>query len=780
MFRHRPGVPLSSRTPDAKGAAGVVWVLVVLGVVGAGFAPCRPTGVVVFDVCERAVLGGVFVWFTARSRRWTRFVVAGGALVFAGTLWGAAVALVALALVVGADRLPRRHERLLGALVGLLGGQVLLRAAAIGRFGFTALVTAVVVAVVVVSGYRAAPEMSRRRIRRISGALVAVTLVAVAGFGFTIWRSQAPMNEALAHSQGGMAKAEAGSQYLAALHFLAAESAFERAHELQRSPAGRLAAAVPILSQHARLVTTASRSGGELAENAFRAVAAAPYGDLRADDGTVDLGRLEAMRVRLSATIASTRRTLARIDAASSPWLVGPVRHRIVDYRAELTDSLPKAEQAVRALDVVPSLLGARGPKRYLVLFANPAESRGLGGFIGAWAELEADNGHVRLTRHGHIDDLNDATDWETRTITAPSDYLARYSRLQPQRFIQNVSASPDFPTVARVSTELYRQTMHTRVDGVLYVDPIALGALLELTGPVLPEGSWYRIHAKNAADYLMHDQYLRYPGRTERRIDVLSETAEATFEALTHGELPPIRRVTEVLSPMIRQGRLLFWAADAETDSYFTSMGMTGAFPRPDGHDLLSVRISNASTNKADYFIDQTTRYTVRYDPRTGATRATARVTFVNHAPSSGEPSYVLGNQDTRTGKTDGRPFGSDTLAVSVYSALRPTALAIDGVESGVEVQRELGAWVGSQSITVGPGGRVTVRIDLTGTLRPGDRYHLTVAPQPSARPRHTTVVVEPTDASGEVVPDLVTTRTLDDDEVEHLSVAATVSRTR
>ncbi len=768
-----------TRTPDAIGATRVVWVLVAVGVVAAGFAPCHPTGTALFDVLERAGLGGVFVWFAARSRRWTWFVVAGAALILAGTLWGVALALVGLALVVAAVRVPDPQCPPLGALVGLLGGQVLLRAATIGRFGFTALVTAVVIAVVVVSGYREATGLHRRRIRRASGAIVAFVLVAIAGFGFTIWRSVAPMDEALTHAQVGVARAEAGSQGAAALHFLAAEAAFDRAHEQQRSPVTKLAAAVPVLSQHARLVSTASRSGADVTADAVRAAAAAPYGELRADDGTIDLGRLDAMRAGLTTTISETRRTLTRIDAASSPWLVAPVRHRIVDYRSDLADSLPKAEQARRALEVVPSLLGATGPRHYLVLFANPAESRGLGGFIGAWAELEADHGHVRLTRHGHIDELNDATDWRTRTITPPSDYVARYARLQPRRFIQNVSASPDFPTVARVSAQLYRQTMHTRLDGVLYVDPIALGALLKLTGPVLPEGSWYRIHSKNAADYLMHDQYLRYPGRTERRIDVLSATAEATFEALTHGELPPIRRVTEVLSPMVHQGRLLFWAADAEADSYLASVGMTGAFPRPDGGDLLSVRISNASTNKADYYVDQTTRYTVRYDPRTGATRATARVTFVNHAPSSGEPSYVLGNQDTRTGRTDGRPFGSDTLAVSVYSALRPTALAIDGVESGVEVQRELGAWVGSQSVTVPPGGRVTVRIDLTGTLRPDGMYRLTVAPQPSARPRHTTVVVEPTDASGNVVPGLVTTRTFGDDGVEHLSVAATVSRT-
>ena len=39
---------------------------------------------------------------------------------------------------------------------------------------------------------------------------------------------------------------------------------------------------------------------------------------------------------------------------------------------------------------MVPGLLGADGERTYLIAFLNPSEQRGLGGFIGNYAEITA------------------------------------------------------------------------------------------------------------------------------------------------------------------------------------------------------------------------------------------------------------------------------------------------------------------------------------------------------------------------------------------------------
>ena len=674
---------------------------------GAACASAAPTGVVGCDVVERAALGGLVAWFTA--------------------LW-----------------FSRFSRPIAGALVGAFSIQVLLRAEVVSRFGVSALITAAVTALVVISGYRAAGAATQRRIRRIGLTVVAFVVFVVIGTALTLWKSNARMAQGLYFAQAGAESAGVGQQGAATLELIAARDAFRDAHRHHHSPMFALASMVPVLSQHVRVVATASGVGQELTSAALSAVTRTNYDDLRGANGTIKLDRLVAMRAPLRHTIATTQRAIRQINATSSPWLIGSVRHRITHYEAQLSDAIPKAQGALAALNVAPEMLGAHRSQHYLVLFGNPAESRGLGGFIGAWAQLDATNGHLKLVRHGHIDQLNNATEWTHRQLVAPADYRMRYSALQPQRYIQNVSASPDFPTVARVAANLYAQTMGTHVDGVLYSDPIALAHLLALTGSVFPNRSWFRLNDKNAASFLMHDQYLRYPGRTQGRMDLLADAAEATFDALTKRKLPPIGDITSTLAPMSAQGRLVLYSDDPHLEAYLGSVGLTGAFPRPSGGDLLSVRISNASTNKADYYVDQSTHYTVNYDATTGQTSATAQVTYLNHAPSSGEPAYILGNQDSRVGKPSGRPFGSDTLDVSLYSALRPISLRVNGRAVGIQTQRELGFWVGSRTITVPPGGTVTFVMQLRGHLAKRASYRLSVVPQPSARPRHTSVTVQ------------------------------------
>ncbi len=774
----------STRPDGLRTAVGIV---IVTSALVAAAAPGQPTGVAVFDVVERAALGSLVAWAAAWSRPWTRWLCAGAAVVLAGSSAWLAVAVLALALTALRALRPDGNRAgtgvraligspaVTGALVGGLSIQVLLRAAPVGRFGFTAAVTGVVAAALVVSAHRAAGPGTRRRIRLVGGAVAVFVVVATAGFVISAWQASIHVERGLDYAELGVEQAGLGAQKPATLALWVAREDFRRAHDRFDAPWMQLAAPVPVLSQHARLARTATGAAHRVAADALATARVATYDELRDPQGTFDLAGLEAMRAPMTTTIATSRHTLERLDEVTSPWLVAPLQARLESFRADLIASIPRAEDALEALAVAPVILGGDEPRHYLILFANPAESRGLGGFIAGWAELSVAEGRVEMVRHGHIAEFNDATDWRTRHISGPAEYLDRYSGLQPQRYVQNVSASPDFPTVARVTEELYAQAMGTRLDGVLYVDPIALGALLELTGPVYPEGVFYRLHADNAADFLMHEQYLTFRGDKDGRIDLLAASAEATFQALIDRKLPPLGTITETLGPMVDQGRLLFSSNEPRIESYLTRIGMTGAFPAPDGGDLLSVRISNAATNKADYYLDQHTDYQVRLDPATGTVEATARITFTNHAPDHGEPPYVLGNPDSRRGLPGGRPFGSDTVAVSVYSALRPGAADVEGLPLRLQVQRELGLWVGTQVLTIPPGDEVTFEVDLQGQVDLATGYRLTVVPQPSARPRSTTVTVHPDGTSvsaGGAAEGSAISRTFDRDRVEQLRV--------
>ena len=52
----------------------------------------------------------------------------------------------------------------------------------------------------------------------------------------------------------------------------------------------------------------------------------------------------------------------------------------------------------MKAIPLVPDMLGAKGPQHYFLAFVSPSESRGLDGIVAAYGELTAVHGN-RSTR---------------------------------------------------------------------------------------------------------------------------------------------------------------------------------------------------------------------------------------------------------------------------------------------------------------------------------------------------------------------------------------------
>jgi hypothetical protein len=107
-------------------------------------------------------------------------------------------------------------------------------------------------------------------------------------------------------------------------------------------------------------------------------------------------------------------------------------------------------------------MFGADHTRHYLIIFKTNAELRGAGGFIGSYAELEATDGSVELTRSGSIKDLVNERKPGERTLDGPADYVRRYGRLKPWDFLQDVTIAR-LPSDADVMAQLYPQSGGTR-----------------------------------------------------------------------------------------------------------------------------------------------------------------------------------------------------------------------------------------------------------------------------------------------------------------------------
>ena len=482
----------------------------------------------------------------------------------------------------------------------------------------------------------------------------------------------------------------------------------------------------------------AADQGAALTATAKETLAAADVEALRFEDGALDLELLGSFGPPLQESSAALDAALVDLEAASTPWLLAPVGDRYDDFGAELADAAEAADVAQEAVAVAPALFGGEGDRRYLVLFTTPAELRGLGGFIGNYGELTAVGGDLELTRSGRISELKPRPGAPPWTISGPTDYLDRWGRYNVGRFVQDTTFSPDFPSVAQVWEEIYPQTIGgASIDGVIMVDPYALAALMTFTGPISVPGYDVALTSENAADILLREQYLTFQDETGQRIDFLDDVTRLTFEALTAGDLPSPREITEVLGPVVAQGRLMVHSVTRDEQDLFTRVDLDGALPPVNG-DFLSVTTQNSGNNKIDIFLHREIRYDVRYDPDTGRVRGRVTVRLRNDAPASGLPDYVIGNRDPRR-----IPIGTNLMYLSVYTPWAAVDATVDGEPIDIETAEELGRFAHATFVRVPPGGTRTVTFDLDGATDPSYRYRLTVAPQPVVNPDELSVDV-------------------------------------
>jgi hypothetical protein len=82
----------------------------------------------------------------------------------------------------------------------------------------------------------------------------------------------------------------------------------------------------------------------------------------------------------------------------------------------------------------------------------------------------------------------------------------------------RNINADPDVPTSAALIESSYEAATGEPVDGVVFVDPQTLAAMLEATGPVTPPALGRSLDAGNAVDYLANQAYLEFGDQADRK----------------------------------------------------------------------------------------------------------------------------------------------------------------------------------------------------------------------------------------------------------------------
>jgi len=727
-FRLRTLVPL----------AGALQVVVAASAVAGALSGCEPTGSAVVDVLLSAAFAGVVTWAGARAPGRLLVVAAGAAAVAASSAQVGVVLVAWIALVIAIANEVRplggiQAQTVVRAVVA--GGivQACLRLAWSPFFTASALVSACVCVPLAVAGLRARPSATRTSALKV--ALAALVLAILAGIGVAAAGLHARRSATDGYRQllAGLDLVQAGELEKASVVLRDAAGELDDAVSRLDAPWAQPSRLLPGIAQNRNAGIELMGAAAEAAHSAADVLEKVDLGALRVVDGVIDVNAIariaEPLR-QLDATVDGLRGDL---DAADSEWLVAPLRSRLRSARSRAGVVARQAGAATSVATFAPAMLGRDEERRYLLAFSTRAESRGSNGLLGNWSELTISDGALRITASGRIADLQALTALHSKPISATSEFFDRYGYVGAgapdtgvrDYFWQNVTMSPDFPSVGNALVQMYEDVTGTAVDGLFVIDPAGVAALLDVTGPVSVDGLAQPLDGTNVEQFLLLDQYASE--QTDRE-DLLNAVTEATVAHVLASTLPPPQVLARSMAPAALSGHLSAYAVRPEEQAMIQLIGMDARLPRLQGEsygaDGLAVVTDNAGGNKIDTFLQRDIAYLATYEPATGAVTAEVDIHMDNSAPKEGYPPYVISNQ---VGIRD----GTNRMILSVFTPLGLEGVTVNGARAGVTAEHELGYNVYSLVVDIPSKTSVNVHFDLKGIVGSGE-YRLVYRPQP------------------------------------------------
>jgi tetratricopeptide (TPR) repeat protein len=704
-----------------RATVAVVLVAVLAGVIAAT-GPASPTGHGPTDAVLTGLGIGLVVAVGSRAPWWAIGAAAGIALAVAIDPLLMAVAAVGLAaaLWTGTSREP--SPELLAISLGVTTN-VLVRAELGGPFAASAVIGVGVGVALFLLGSWALPTGLRRAVW--GGTVVVVLLggAAAAGFGYAAATSRHELARGMSLAELGVSSLEHGEFEEATEYFELAHGYLDEANTNLDRPWAELAAFVPVVGHYQRAVSDMSHAGADGLQVVSDALDEVDLDALRPSGGRFDLAQLAAVEEPLTRVRDALVELREASEASRSEWLVNRATKELDNFSESVDDHLPAIEHALRALRLAPDMLGRDEPRTYLLLFTTPSEARGLGGFVGSYAELHVDDGQLTFGAFGRSQDLDRAALRAGARISGHEEFLAFYERFGfngdgagsvGDAAFRNVAMTPDYPTMAEIAAELYPQVAGRTVDGVITMDPFVLRQIVKYTGPVTIPSLDEELDRDEVLPYLLREQY-KTDEPDDERADALAEAAQAAFDELIDGDLPDPITLAQDLAPLTGERRLLVWSARPEEQEMIEEVGIGGAMPALDGADGWAFTVSNAGGGKIDTYLDRRAEYDSETDDDTGITSGTVRIELDNGAPAEGGARYIVRS-------LIGQPDGTSSLWVTVYSPLGLDGLTVDGEPVGVEAGVEQGWNAYRFRVDIPPSSSVQIEASLSGMVADPD----------------------------------------------------------
>ncbi len=336
---------------------------------------------------------------------------------------------------------------------------------------------------------------------------------------------------------------------------------------------------------------------------------------------------------------------IALLDGAlpdATPTLLANYASRYTTIKAKIGELKTTALTAKALLGVLPDTIGVGGRKKYLVLFQNNMELRPTGGFIGSFALMSFDNGHLYDMP---VFDVY-AADGQLKGHVEPPQPVKEVLG-EANWYLRDSNFDPDFPTSARRAEWFIQKEMNETTDGTIGVTMGALQNLLRATGPLEISDYQETVTADNIFSRAeLHAEVNFFPGSQQKK-EYLSAVADALFTKLHTASAGNMLKLLSAVSTSLTGKEIQISVANPATEHAFSALNWDGSItdaPCPTTNascikDYLMIVDSNFGVNKANYYVDRKVGDAVTIG-KDGSVTHDLKLQYVNRSTSSAWPA--------------------------------------------------------------------------------------------------------------------------------------------
>lgn len=421
------------------------------------------------------------------------------------------------------------------------------------------------------------------------------------------------------------------------------KDAAETAESRTSGPTWSVFELVPLLGDDAEGIAVVSQVLADIGRDGLPPVADAA--DLvQADsfqpvDSVFPVDRIEGMVGPAEQSEAAFGNAASALDEVDSSHFLGPIRGRYDQLRDLVTDAQTTLGSTYRAARIIPQMMGTDRARYYLMVLQNNAELRSGGGLPGALSLVRMKDGKVDIVEQTDMADIGQNI---APVVKLTPEEIRIFGRILGIAAV-DATLTPDFVRSAEIIRARWEREIGGRLDGMFFLDPVAVSYLLRGTGPV-PVPGYAPIDANNVVGAVENEVY-RITNDREFHSDYQQAVSKAVFNAFTAGRGDTAESIRGLVAGVM-EGRIRMHSFEPDSQSEIAGTTIAGEFSdEADDQPHVGIYINDGGPTKLQYYL----KYDAEVVPRAcidGRQDLAGSVSFHSDTPADAEdlPPSITG----------------------------------------------------------------------------------------------------------------------------------------